>query len=67
MISRDLESEAIAMAKLVKVIRHEIFNWQNSFTFSGSFPPNCQLHSVPTVVKTLISMMLNGPNVQHPR
>ncbi len=65
MISRDLESEAIAMTKLVKVIRHEIFNWRNSFTFSGSFPPNCQLHSVPTVLKTLISMMLNGPNVQH--
>lgn len=62
--TRDLESEAIAIAKLVKVIRQEIFDW-NPFNFSGSFPSNCQSQSVPTILKTLISMLLNGPNVQH--
>lgn len=60
MSSRDLESEAISMAK---VIRQEIFDW-NSFDFSGSFPPNCQVNSVPTTLKMLMSI-LNGPNVQH--
>ena len=62
--NRNLESEAISMAKLVKVIRQEIFNW-NPFNFSGSFPPNCQALSVPTTLKTLVSMLLNGPNVQN--
>lgn len=52
------------MAKLVKVIRQEIFDWK-SVNFSGSFPPNCQENSVPTILKTLISMLLNGPNMQH--
>ncbi len=37
MNSRDFDSEAVMMAKLVKVIRHEIFEW-NSFHFTGSFP-----------------------------
>ena len=39
MSSHDLQSEAISMAKLVKVIRQEIFEW-GSFDFSGSFQTN---------------------------
>lgn len=45
MSTRDLESEAIAIAKLVKVIRQEIFDW-NPFNFSGSFlSPFCTYYS----------------------
>ena len=39
---RDLQSEANSMAKLVEVIRQEIFEW-GSFDFSGSFQTNCQV------------------------
>ena len=34
--SRDFESEALAMVKLVKVLRREVFEWK-SFQFTGSF------------------------------
>ena len=51
------------MAKLVKVIRQDIFEWA-PFYFTGSFPPNCQENSVPPTLKTLISMLLYGPSVQ---
>ena len=61
--SRDFEAEALAMAKLVKVVRQEIFEWA-PFYFTGSFPPNCQENSVPPTLKTLISMLLYGPSVQ---
>ena len=61
--SRDFESEALAMVKLVKVIRQEIFEWDPAFHFSGCF--HCQENSIPPSLLTLVSMLLNGPNVQH--
>ncbi|KAG1695324.1 hypothetical protein GQR58_006635 [Nymphon striatum] len=60
--SRDFEAEAISMVKLVKAVREEIFDWKLS-QFTGSFKHNCQEESVPTSLKSLISMLLNGPNV----
>ena len=60
----DFESEAILMAKLVKVMRQEIFDWK-PFQFSGNFPLKCQENSIPTTLKIFISMLLNGPHVQH--
>jgi len=57
MSCRDLQSEAISMAKLVKVIRQEIFFEWGSFDFSGSFQANCQAKSVPSTLKMLISMI----------
>ena len=47
--SRDFESEALAMVKLVKVLRREIFEWK-SFHFTGSFPSNCQSNSALTTL-----------------
>ncbi|KAG1681694.1 hypothetical protein GQR58_011690 [Nymphon striatum] len=60
--SRDFEAEAISMVKLVKAVREEIFDWKLS-QFTSSFKHNCQEESVPTSLKSLISMLLNGPNV----
>ncbi|KAG1656278.1 LMBR1 domain-containing protein 2 [Nymphon striatum] len=60
--SRIFEAEAISMVKLVKAVREEIFDWKLS-QFTGSFKHNCQEESVPTSLKSLISMLLNGPNV----
>ena len=61
---RDFESEAFLMTKLVKLMRKEIFD-MSSFQFSGNFPSRCQENSVPTILKTFISMLLIGPNLQH--
>ena len=52
------------MAKLVKVMRQDICDWK-PFQFSGNFPPKCQENSIPTTLKIFISMLLNGPHVQH--
>ena len=51
------------MTKLVKIMRQEIFEW-DPFQFSGNFPPKCQESSVPTILHTFMSMLLNGPHVQ---
>lgn len=59
---RDFTAEALSMAKLVKVIRQEMFDWA-SFKFTGSFPKDCQSQSVPPSLKYLVSMLLNGSNV----
>ena len=56
--------EAISMVKLVKVIRQEILEW-GLFDFSGTFQMYCQANSVLNTLKILISMLLNGHNVQH--
>lgn len=62
--SRDFESEALAMLKLVKVLRREIFEWK-TFEFTGSFPPNCQGNSIPTTLKLFLSLLLNGSNAKN--
>ena len=60
----DFESEALLISKVAKIIRQEIFQWKQ-FHFSGQFPPNCQSHSIPTLLQSLISMLINGPNVKN--
>ena len=60
---RDFDSEAILMAQLAKVMRQEIVNCK-PFQFSGEFPLKCQENSIPTTLKTFISMLFNGPDVQ---
>ena len=52
------------MACLAKIMRREIFNCK-PFQFSGKFPLKCQENSIPTTLTTFISMLLNGPDVQH--
>lgn len=59
MDSRDFEAEALAMVKLEKVLRREMFDW-NPFHFTGNFPSNCQSDSVPTTLKLFISLLLDG-------
>ena len=59
----DFNSEAILTAKVVKIIRRDIFE-RESFKFCGSFPCNCQENFVSPTLKTFMSMLLNGTNVQ---
>ena len=63
MASRDFDQEAVSMARLSKVIRRDISDGKY-FKFSGAFPQGCEEHSVPTSLKSLVSMLLYGPNIK---
>ena len=63
--ARDYLNEAIDMNKLVKRIRQDMFDFTMPFRFDGSFPDDCQEESVPLSLKTLVSMLINGPNMKH--
>ena len=53
------EDDALVLSKAANIVREDIQN-SNCFQFSGSFPPHCQQDSVPTNLKYLVSMLLNG-------
>ena len=57
---RDDDLEALQLARAAHIIRRDIFDHKNSL-FDGSFPDNCQSNSVPTSLKALVSMVLEGP------
>ena len=61
--SRDYDDEALMKTKLVKTVRRDMFDWK-SFELKGNFDENCQEKAVPTTLKALVSMLLNGPNVE---
>ena len=48
------------MQKTAQLIREEMFNADTSF--DGKFANKCQKKSVPSALKTLINMIINGPN-----
>ena len=52
----------ILLSKAAKIVREDIFN-MHGFHINGSFPPGFQQESVPTNLKYLESMLLNGPNL----
>jgi hypothetical protein len=60
----DYESEALTLAKAADIIRRDIFS-QSGFHFNGSFPKDCQTSSVPSSLRTLVSMLLNGLNISN--
>ena len=61
-LDTDYESDALVLARAAHIIRKDIFN-SRGFHFSGSFSPGCQQESVPINLKDLLSMLLNGPNL----
>ena len=63
--SRDFDKEAITMARTCNSVRQDMFD-EDRFQFDGSFPVGCEKASVPTSLKSLISMLLYGPNIQDP-
>ena len=62
--SYDHEDDALILAKAAKIIRRDILNYPDSFQFTGSFPQKCQEKSVPTNLKYLVSMILNGSSIK---
>ncbi|XP_046544723.1 uncharacterized protein LOC124254923 [Haliotis rubra] len=63
MQNRDLEDEALTLAKIAKRIRGDMFS-EDLFQFSGTFPDDCEQNSVPHSLKSLVSTLLYGPNIQ---
>uniref|UniRef100_UPI00358E26DF uncharacterized protein isoform X2 n=1 Tax=Myxine glutinosa TaxID=7769 RepID=UPI00358E26DF len=59
----DYESDIMALAKAAKIIRQEIFTSERH-PFDGSFTSDCEEKSVPTSLKLLVSMLLNGANLK---
>lgn len=52
------------LAKAASIVRNDMFGFEDQFNFSGSFTSKCQENSVPTSLKSLIAMILNGTNIK---
>ena len=63
MKKRNFSEDLEILAKAATIIRNDIFS-QEWFKFSGSFPPNCQEDCLPTTLKSLVSLILSGPNLK---
>ena len=55
-------SEVVEVLAEALIICDDIFNHQG-FKFTGSFLPGCQEDSLPLSLKSLVSLILNGPNL----
>ena len=55
----DFEEDALILAKAANIARGDIFE-SNGFKFNASFPSECQKVSVPTYLKSLVTMILVG-------
>ena len=60
---RDFSEDVAVLAKAATIIRDDIFNHQG-LKFTGSFLPGCQEDSLPFSLKSLVSLILNGPNLK---
>ena len=60
---RGFSEDAITLAKAATIIRNDVFNHQ-CLQFNGSFSPGCQQNSLPSSLKSLVSLILNGPNLK---
>ena len=62
-MASDYEGDALVLAKAANIVRREISS-HTGFSFDGSFPSSCQRESVPSALKMLVSMLLNGANLK---
>lgn len=62
--NRDFNEDAVILAKAATIVRKDIFCHQG-FQFTGSFPAECQKNALPSSLKSLVSMILNGPNLKN--
>lgn len=58
----DCDDEAICLAKAAQIIRRDLIGVQTQFDGS-SFPQGCQEEAVPKSLVSLVSMILDGPNI----
>ena len=58
----DIDSDIMSLVRTARIVRREIFKVRQSF--NGSFPDKCQENSVPQLLSTLVSMILEGPSIK---
>ena len=56
LLYRDYKSEALTIAKAVKILRREILSWK-PLPFNGQFQPDCQSQSLPTTHKFCVQFI----------
>ena len=54
--------DAAILAKAAAIVRNDIFS-HKCFKFTGTFPSKCQEDSLPSSLKSLVSLTLNGPDL----
>ena len=59
----DFSEDAVILAKAAVIVRDDIFD-HHCINFTGTFLPYCQEDSLPSSLKSLISLILNGPNLK---
>ena len=62
-MASDCEGDALVLAKAAKIIRRDVAN-HKGFHFNGTFNNHCQHDSVPSTLKTLLSMLLVGADLK---
>ena len=60
---RDISDDANNLAKVASIVRNDILE-HKGFSFAGCFPLECQEKSIPTSLKSLVSMIINGLNLK---
>lgn len=55
----DSDEEAIILAKAAQIVRKDIFN--EKYSFDGTLDNSC----VPESLLALVTMIMEGPNIQH--
>ena len=58
----DHEGDALILMKAARIVREDIFK-SKGFNFNGSFPSDCQQKSLPTTLKSLVTMLLRGADL----
>lgn len=61
--TRDFSDDAAVLAKAATIVRDDLFA-HKGFNFSGCFQIECQQNSVPSSLKSLVAMILNGLNLK---
>ena len=58
----DLDKNTVNLARAAQTVRKDMFKAYPSF--NGSFPDRCQEDSVPQLLLSLVSMILEGPSIK---
>ena len=59
----DYEGDALLLAKATRIVRKDNVS-HNRFHFDGKFGSSCQQESVPSTLKAIVSMLLNGTDLK---
>ena len=60
---RDISDDVNNLAKVASIVRKDILEYKG-FSFAGFVPLQCQEKSIPTSLKSLVSMIINGLNLK---